>query len=66
MIIVSFKSRPIWERSWVIVSLLQWVGERVRSYLDIVSLVVVTALTEQTVVYNIVDVQLIKERITVL
>ena len=35
-------------------------------YLDVVPLVIVTALTEKPVMHNVVDVQLIKEWIAVL
>ena len=37
-----------------------------RIYLDIVTLVVVTAFAEQSVVYNAVDIKLVKKWITVL
>lgn len=36
------------------------------AYLDVVALVVVAALAEETVMHNTVDVQLIKQRVTVL
>lgn len=39
---------------------------RVKAYLDIVALVIVTALSEKAVVNNSVDVEDIKQRITVL
>jgi hypothetical protein len=36
------------------------------AYLDVVSLVVVTTFTEEPVVHNTVDVELIEQRVTVL
>lgn len=36
------------------------------AYLDVVTLVIVTAFTEKSVMYNTVDVELIKEWVTVL
>lgn len=36
------------------------------AYLDIIALVVVTAFTEESVVHNAVDIELIEERVAVL
>lgn len=71
MMIVSRRSRPTCDRSLVAVSshIHLSSGKRKKEEktdLDIISLVVITAVSEQAVVDNIVNVQLIKQRIAVL
>lgn len=46
MMMVSFKSRPTCERSWIMVSFLSMSKEDKRAHLDVVPLVVITTLSE--------------------
>lgn len=69
MMIVSRRSRPIWDRSCrgvrgSIVKTSTTSGNTTN--LDVVALMVVTALSEQAMVDDLVNVQLIQKRITVL
>lgn len=66
IIMVSFKSRPICERSYTPVSVQAVAVSRDITYLHVIALVVVTAFTEKSVVYDTVDIELVKEGITVL
>ena len=60
IIIVSFKSRPICERSCIEVSVRTVATYRtVTTYLYVIALVVITAFAEESVVYNAVDIKLV-------
>jgi hypothetical protein len=67
MMMVSLRSRPSWERSYepckqvYLRSLTNWPAN-----LDIVALVVEATLSEQSVVDDVVDVELVQKRIAVL
>ena len=67
IMIVSFKSRPICERSWNQVSV-RAVGTSsvMTTYLYVIALVVITTFSEKSVVYNTVDIELVEKRVTVL
>lgn len=66
MMMVSRMSRPIWERSYTLVSYSESRQVQERTDLDIVPLVIVATVPKQPVMDNIVNVQLIQQRITVL
>lgn len=66
MMMVSRMSRPIWERSYALVSYREFRYIKEKTDLDVVPLVIVAAVPKQSVVDNIMDVQLIQQRITVL
>ena len=64
MMMVSLRSRPICERSCLV---LVTNGEKGRrTNLDVVALVVVTAFTEKSVVHDVVDIELVQEWVAVL
>lgn len=66
--IVSFKSRPTWERSYKIVSAVHVQGlvGQVNTNLDVVALVVVATFPKQAMMHDIVNVQLVEQRVSVL
>ena len=65
MMMVSLRSRPIWERSYGESACKQ--GCQVGgAYLDIVALMVVATLSEEAVMNDAVNVQLIQKRVSVL
>ena len=67
IMIVSFKSRPICERSWIELSVRTEVTSSVlTTYLYVIALVVITTFSEKSVVYNTVDIELVEKRVTVL
>lgn len=68
MIIVSFKSRPTWERSYKIINTLniQSLVCKVFTNLDVVALVVVATFPKQAMMHDIVNVQLVEQRVSVL
>lgn len=66
MMMVSRRSRPICDRSWGMVRFMIDILEYTSTYLHVVTLVIVTTLTEKPVMYDTVDVQLVQKRVTVL
>lgn len=66
MIMVSFRSRPIWDRSYPLIRLNFRTLSEPSSYLHIIALMIVTAFTEKPMVYNTVDVKLIQEGVAIL
>ena len=67
IMIVSFKSRPICERSCIQLSVRTVLTSPVTTtYLYVVALVVITTFSEESVVYNTVDIELVEKRVTVL
>lgn len=67
IMIVSFKSRPICERSWNQVSVrVVATSSAMTTYLYVIALVVITTFSEKSVVYNTVDIELVEKRVTVL
>lgn len=59
MIMVSLRSRPIWERSCHRVS--RWVVEEIEwTDLDIIALVIITTFAEKPVVNHTMDIELVK------
>ena len=67
IMIVSFKSRPICERSWNQVSVrVVATSSAITTYLYVIALVVITTFSEKSVVYNTVDIELVEKRVTVL
>lgn len=68
MIIVSFKSRPTWERSYKIINTLniQSLVCKVFTNLDVVALVVVATFPKQAMMHDIVNVQLVEQRVSIL
>lgn len=65
MMMVSLRSRPNWERSCDSRQHPKLNREEA-TYLDVVSLVVETALAEQSMVNNVMDIQLIQKGIAIL
>jgi hypothetical protein len=66
MMIVSFRSRPTWDRSYNKRERWSLQACAAGTYLDVVSLVIITAFSEQTVMNNSMNVQLVQQRITIL
>lgn len=66
MMMVSFKSRPTCERSWMMISFFSMTKEGKGAHLDVVPLVVITTLSEEAVMNHVVDIQLVEQRVAIL
>ncbi len=67
MMMVSRSSRPIWERSYIVI--LGQAGANMNIFttdLDVVSLMVVAALSKQSMVDDVVNVELVQQGVAIL
>lgn len=62
IMIVSFKSRPTWERSYQIISTANERGlwRKMLTNLDVVALVVVATFPKQAMMHDVVNIQLVE------